>query len=49
MMIEPLVTFLPSFGSLAPQLFAEVFTNEGMRVELPTMMLVFLGEESCSS
>ena len=47
--IEPPIAFLPSVCSLNPKLFAEVFTNERMRIQIPRIMRIFLGEESCSS
>jgi hypothetical protein len=48
-MKEPPIGFLPSLGSLTPELFAEVFTNERMRIEMPRIMRIFPSEESCSS
>ena len=47
--IEPPIAFLPSLGLLTPQLFAKVFTNERMRIQLPRIVRVFAGKESCSS
>jgi hypothetical protein len=32
---EPPVAFLPGVCSLTPELFAKVFTNERMRIEIP--------------
>jgi hypothetical protein len=46
---EALITFLARIRLLAPELFAKVFTNERMRIELPRIMRIFSGEESCSS
>ena len=34
MVEESPITFLPSLTSLTPKLFAEVFTNERMRIEM---------------
>jgi hypothetical protein len=48
-MIEPPVALLPGFGSFALKLFAKVFTNERMRIQLPRIMRIFSGEESCPS
>src|SRR6476620_10227059 len=39
--IKPPVAFLPSVGPVISQLFAKVFTNERMRVELPTIVRIF--------
>jgi hypothetical protein len=47
--IETPVAFLPSLGSLTPQLFAKVFTNERVRIEMPRIVRIFPGEELCSS
>jgi len=41
---EPLVAFLPSPGSLTPELLAKVFTNERMRIEMSRIMRVFSRE-----
>ena len=38
--IKSSIAFLPSLGSLTSQLFAEVFANEGMRVELSTIVRI---------
>jgi hypothetical protein len=46
---QPPVTFLPSIGLLTPKLFAKIFTNERMRIEMSRIMRIFSGEESCSS
>jgi hypothetical protein len=48
-MIEPPIAFLPSLGSLTPELFAKVFTNERMRIQMPTIVRIFASEESSSS
>jgi hypothetical protein len=47
--VEPLIAFLPSFGPLTPKLFAIVFANERMRIEIARIVGIFPGEESCSS
>jgi hypothetical protein len=44
-MIEPPIAFLPSLGLLTPELFAKVFTNQRMRIELARIMRIFSGEE----
>jgi hypothetical protein len=49
MNIEPPIAFLPSVRLLTPELFAKVFTNEGMRVEMSRVVGIFGSEESCSS
>jgi hypothetical protein len=46
---EPPVAFLPSLGSLTPELFAVVLTNKGMRIQMPTILRIFASEEFCSS
>ena len=43
MTIESAVAFLPCLGSLTPELFAKVFTNERMRIEMPTTVRIFPG------
>src|SRR5271166_5197953 len=35
MLIEPPITFLPCLGSLAAELFAKIFTNERMGIQVP--------------
>ena len=47
--IEPLIAFLPSLGSLTTKLFAKVFTNERMRIQMSTIMRIFSREEFGSS
>jgi hypothetical protein len=47
-MKEPPVTFLPGIRLLTPELFAKVFTNQGMRIQLSGIMRIFTGEEPCS-
>jgi len=49
MIIEPPVAFLPRGRLLNPELFAKVFTDEWMRVELPRVVRIFASEETCSS
>jgi hypothetical protein len=46
---EPLIAFLPSLGSLTPELFPKVFTNQRMGVEMSRIVRIFTSEESCSS
>jgi hypothetical protein len=46
---EPTVAFLPSLGPLTPELFAKIFTNERMRIQMARVLQIFPGEESCSS
>ena len=48
-MIEPLIAFLPGFGSLTAKLFAKVFTNERMRIDMSKMVRIFGREEPSSS
>jgi hypothetical protein len=47
--IEPPVTFLPSLGLLTPKLFAKVFTDKRMGIEMCWIMRVCSREKSCSS
>jgi hypothetical protein len=49
MIIETPVTFLPSLRALIPKLFAKVFTNKRMRIQMPRMVGIFVSEESRSS
>jgi hypothetical protein len=49
MVIEAPIAFLPRTRLLTPKLFAKVFTNERMRIELPRIMQIFPSDESCSS
>jgi hypothetical protein len=49
MVIKSAIAFLPSLGSVTLELFAEVFTNERMRIQMPRIMRIFSSEESCSS
>jgi hypothetical protein len=46
---EPPITFLPSTRFLNTELFAEILTNQRMRIQLPRMMRIFSCEESCPS
>ena len=46
---EPPIAFLPSLGSLTPELFPKVLTNERMRIEIPAIMRIFRSEKSRSS
>ena len=46
---EPPITFLPRIRLLTPELFAKVFTNERMRIEMSRIMWIFSRQESCSS
>ena len=47
--IELPIAFLPRLGSVTPELFAKVFANERMRIELSRIMLIFRREKSRSS
>jgi hypothetical protein len=47
--VEPPVAFLPSLRSFTPKLFAKVFTNERMRIEISRIMRICPGDESCPS
>jgi hypothetical protein len=47
--IEPPIAFLPRLGALTLELFAKVFTNQRMRIEMPRIIRIFSGKESCSS
>jgi hypothetical protein len=49
MVKEPPLTFPPRIGLFAPELFAKVFTNQRMRIEMPRIIRIFSGKESCSS
>jgi hypothetical protein len=49
MIIEPPIAFLPSLGPLTPELFAKIFTNERVCIEMPRIMRIFPREELCSS
>jgi hypothetical protein len=49
MAIEAPVGLLPSLDSFIPELFAKVFTNERMGIQIAGITLVFGSEESCSS
>jgi hypothetical protein len=49
MIIEPPIAFIPSLALLAPKLFAKVFPNERVRIEISRIMRIFPSEESCSS
>ena len=40
-MIEPPITFVPRIRLLTPELFAKVFTNERMRIEMSRIMRIF--------
>src|SRR5271157_5778430 len=46
---EPPITFLRRIRLLTPELFAKVFTNERMRIQMPRIVRVVLSQESCSS
>jgi hypothetical protein len=46
---EALIAFLPSLRPLALQLFAKVFTNERMGIQMSRIMRIFSREELCSS
>jgi hypothetical protein len=46
---EPPIGFLPGVDSLTPKLFAKVFTNERVRIEMPGVVGIFPSEESGSS
>jgi hypothetical protein len=49
MIVEPPIAFLPSVHSLTPNLFAIIFTNEGVRIQMTRMVAIFGSEEPCSS
>jgi hypothetical protein len=42
---EPPIAFLPGLASFTPELFAKVFANERMRIELSRMMRILGSEE----
>jgi hypothetical protein len=44
MLIEPPIAFLPSLGSLTLKLFAEIFTNERMGIQIPRILRIFGSE-----
>jgi hypothetical protein len=39
--VKPLIAFPPSLDPLSPELFAKVFTNERMRIQVPWIMEIF--------
>ena len=39
--IQPPVAFLPSIRLLTPELFAKVFTDKRMRIEMPRIVRIF--------
>ena len=47
--IQPPVTFLPGIRLPIPELFAKVFTDKRMSIEMSRIMRIFSREESCSS
>ena len=47
--VESPIAFLPGFHLLTSQLFAKVFTNQRMSIEMPRIVGIFCSEESCSS
>src|SRR6516225_8163019 len=47
--IEPPITFLPGLRLLTPELFAKILTNQRMGIQLPRIMRIISGKESCPS
>ena len=47
--IQPPVTFLPGIGLPVPELFAKVFTDKRMSIEMSRIVRIFSHDESCSS
>jgi hypothetical protein len=43
--IEPSIAFLPSVLLLTPKLFAKVFTNERVGIQIPWIVRIFPGQE----
>ena len=46
-MKEPPITFLPCIRLVTPELFAKVFTNQRMSIQLPRIVGIF-GSETLS-
>jgi len=46
--VEPLIAFLPSLGSLTAELFAKILTNQRVSIERPGILRIFGSEESRS-
>jgi hypothetical protein len=42
--IETPIAFLPSLGSLTPKLFAKIFTDQRMRIQMSRIMRIFWGK-----
>ena len=40
-MIKPPIAFLPTLSLLTPKLFAKIFTNERMGIQMPRIMRIF--------
>jgi hypothetical protein len=49
MIIEPPIAFPPRLGSLTPKLFAKVFTNQRMCIQMLGIVRIFGREEFGSS
>jgi hypothetical protein len=39
--VKTLIAFPPSPGPLSPKLFAKIFTNKRMRIQVPGIMGIF--------
>jgi hypothetical protein len=48
-MIKAPIALLPSLDSLTSKLFAKIFTNEGMRIQIARIVGIFGSEEPRSS
>jgi hypothetical protein len=48
-LIQTPVSFLRSFDSLAQELLAKMFANEGMRIDMPWIVRIFAREEASPS
>jgi hypothetical protein len=49
MIVKAPVAFLPSLTQFTPELFAKVFTNQRMSIEMLRIVRIFHSEEPCSS
>jgi hypothetical protein len=48
-LIEPPITLFPGIRLSTPELFAKVFTNQRMRIEMSRFVRIFSRKELCSS
>jgi hypothetical protein len=47
--IESPVAFLPGFGSLIPELFAKILTNQRMGIHITAVVGILSGQKPCPS